>query len=223
MIIGLSGLAGSGKDTVGDFLVQDHGFVKVALADEIKRTAQRWYDFTDSQLWGPSEMRNAPDKRYPKGPDEYLTPRYVLQFLGTEAGRQFYDNTWVDITLRAARLILGPIYNHAAYSQKHGVQMCGCWNDDRHSTHPPGWKNPLQGVVIPDVRFKNEIKAIREAGGKLVRIVRRGAGLQGAGAQHRSETEQTEIPDSEFDHIITNYDTLEWLRQLVERMMIRLS
>ena len=35
-IIGLSGPAGSGKDTVADFLCQTQGFVQIAFADHIR-------------------------------------------------------------------------------------------------------------------------------------------------------------------------------------------
>ena len=37
MLVGITGKAGSGKDTVGDYLVKSHGFKKIALADPIKR------------------------------------------------------------------------------------------------------------------------------------------------------------------------------------------
>ena len=37
MLIGICGKAGAGKDTVGDFLIQNYGFNKIALADPIKR------------------------------------------------------------------------------------------------------------------------------------------------------------------------------------------
>src|SRR6266404_2066963 len=122
MLVGLSGLAGSGKDTAADHLVAKHNFVKVSLADPLKRMCRDAFDFTDDQLWGPSEKRNAPDERYRRKPTQhmlhgrdfntttdkcytcgaekpwppglggeecfhYLTPRYALQKLGTEWGR----------------------------------------------------------------------------------------------------------------------------------------
>ncbi len=65
LLLGISGLAGSGKDTAADIFVAKHGFVKVALADPIKRIARDLWGFTELQLWGPSAERNAPDLRYP--------------------------------------------------------------------------------------------------------------------------------------------------------------
>ncbi len=51
-------------------------------------------------------------------------------------------------------------------------------------------ENPGHSVVIPDCRFVNEARAVREAGGQVWRIVRPGAGLDGAAALHPSEMEQ---------------------------------
>src|SRR5689334_14415060 len=134
LIIGLSGLAGSGKDFVANLLVDQHNFVKIALADPLKRICQEVFDFSDEQLWGPSEERNKPDKRYFTGKIKdtivdyedvrillllengfepsheeimnackiYLTPRFALQSLGTEWGRNCYPEVWTDYTLRIA-------------------------------------------------------------------------------------------------------------------------
>jgi hypothetical protein len=69
-IIGIAGRrddgssAGAGKDEVAKFLEKNHDFVIVSFADEIKRTAMRWYDFTPEQLWG--SKKEEPDLRYPR-------------------------------------------------------------------------------------------------------------------------------------------------------------
>lgn len=218
-LIGVCGMAGSGKDTFADFLVRDHGWVKIALADPLKRFCQEVFDFSDEQLWGPSEKRNAPDRRYviSKGYEEvvkrfeatgdleraasyaeqaYLTPRYALQQLGTEWGRRCYPDVWVKLALRNARDLLRPV-------------------DDSGLN---GFGN-IQGVVISDVRFKNEVAAIQDAGGTVVRLLR-GAPLPGEAGRHQSETEVQEIPDSLFDHVIDNREfTLEELRQAAGRLV----
>lgn len=67
MLVGLCGNAGVGKDAVADFMVKNHGFVRVALADPLKRICRDVYHFTDEQLWGSSAKRNAPDIRWPHG------------------------------------------------------------------------------------------------------------------------------------------------------------
>jgi hypothetical protein len=244
MILGLTGVAGSGKDTVADYLIQKFGYTRVALADPLKRIAQSVFNFSDEQLWGPSANRNEPDKRYlhrekrdicnpvlqtKSGvPEEHLTPRYALQMLGTW-GRDCYPNVWIDLALQTAKDLLGreqkcervspPGYEgpteyymgkaYPQYSPKKGL----------HDYRTRGVFLTPCGIVISDVRFKNEMAAIHKAGGKVIRIVRLGAGLQGATAQHESETEQKEVPDSDFDYVLVNDGTLEALEDRVVYMM----
>lgn len=196
MIIGISGRAGSGKDTAADFLVREYGFVKVSLADELKRICKRVFAFSEEQLWGPSEKRNEPDARYAG-----LTPRRALQTLGTEWGRACYENVWVEYTLRMAAELLKD--RELEYDARTG------------SGYLPFSNNNYKGVVIPDVRFKNEIDGLRKGGAKLVRVKRPGAGLTGAAGEHSSETEQDEVPDSTFDFVLENDGSLEDLQKKI--------
>lgn len=216
MILGISGLAGSGKDTFAKFLAEDHEFTVLSLADPLKRICREVFAFTDDQLWGPSEKRNQPDPRYPRQKcagcqtcaftcDHYyhLTPRYALQQLGTEWGRDCYPNIWVEYAMRtAATLLRDPDDGFVPhYNRWRGLTF-----------QPLGPYSLSKGVVIPDVRFRNEIEGIRAAGGKVVRIRREQSGLAGDAAMHASEREQAEIPDSEFDLVVQNDGTLEELR-----------
>jgi hypothetical protein len=230
-VVGLCGVAGSGKDTVADFLVKNHGFVKVAFADPLKRICKDVFNFTDEQLWGPSAMRNAADERYPRAHSIYeegmacgccnvsyeeadnkacfLTPRLALQLLGSEWGRDCYQNVWVDYALRVADNLLhksGILRSvHYSYNAKGGLAV----------TNVPVGPKP-KGVVISDVRFRNEVDAVSAAGGKVVRIVRKNSGLVGASAKHQSETEQNAIPDSLFDyHLLNHSESLDVLEAAV--------
>jgi hypothetical protein len=232
-ILGINGVAGAGKDSAADRLVSHHGYIKVSLADPLKRICQSVYGFTDDQLWGPSSSRNAPDKRYirerharhewqeattkpremrtargvkvasPKdhghhfqcsrcgalgdeNPAEcivYLTPRFALQILGTEFGRTCYPNTWIDLNIRTAKSIL---LEGKGYTPQRGLF-------ERTDKKP----SP-RGVVVPDVRFKNEMDAIAAEGGYLWRVKGpnepRPIKTEGW-RQHKSETEQAEVSD----------------------------
>lgn len=237
MIIGVSGLAGAGKDTSADHLVAKHRFVKVSLADPLKRIARDVYAFSEAQLWGPSHMRNAPDTRYvrevrdrhdwqedradpklfrclncnssslddPPKCTVYLTPRLCLQLLGTEWGRVCFGNTWVGLALRTAQELLSDDYSHYT-AQK------GYWSDVKTGS-------PTMGVVIPDVRFINEITAIREAGGKLIRIVRPASGLAGTAGMHASEQEQLSVPNSAFDSVLYNHGSIPDLQAALDSVL----
>lgn len=65
----LSGGAGSGKDTVAEMMVMRRHGVMVAQSDPMKRLVAQAFDFSDTQLWGPSSCRNAADDRFKPGPE----------------------------------------------------------------------------------------------------------------------------------------------------------
>lgn len=253
-LLGISGLAGSGKDTFASFF-QPFNAANVALADPLKRIARDVYDFSDQQLWGPSEERNKPDPRYPRrhtwhpinevegfvcaccgqkrriseshegSSPCYLTPRYALQLLGTDWGRQCYPNTWVDKCIRMASTLLygKPTRMHYVYALNYDgpreAYMGTTYplysaQEGAYDFQDRSEAGRIKLVTVSDVRFQNEIDAIQKAGGKVVRVKRPGAGLGGAAGQHPSEAEQLSIPDSAFDFVVENGGTLEELEAL---------
>lgn len=210
MLLGISGHAGAGKDTLADILVKEYGFVKIALADPLKRICQEVYQFSDAQLWGPSDKRNAPDLRYPTGRG-HLSPRIALQTLGTDWARTAYVDTWADYAVRIADQILNKGHEY----------------DPKVGTFKPPFYNRLFkigaiGVVISDVRFKNEMNKIRAAKGYVVRIKRPGASGEVGVPGHPSEEEQKSLSDLEFDHVIDNSGSINGLVRDIELMFNRL-
>lgn len=75
----------------------------------------------------------------------------------------------------------------------------------RRGDNPNWWVNTWKSavdqveglIVVDDVRFLNEAEAVREKGGKIIRLVRSDVPT---GGEHRSETEQLAI---EVDHTIS--------------------
>ncbi len=198
MIIGITGRAGAGKDSIADILVRERGFVKVSLADEMKRTCANWFQWGNETLWGPSERRNAPHARLGG-----LTARHALQQLGTEFGRACYENLWIDIALRAARKLEQGGYH---YTQSGGLEYAG-----EVLTGFPILSG--RAVVIPDVRFENEAIAIEQAGGRVIVVTREdGARLEGAAAAHVSELGWQTIALRERAWSLTNDRTLDDLK-----------
>lgn len=237
-IVMLSGNAGVGKDTVAQFLVKNHGAVTIAQADPMKRLAMKLFGFSEETLWGPSENRKTiaqyhqwddrfvgdwleevlplqslsswgPLKEWFQGIARLLNPtaRVILQTLGTEWGRAFSRDMWVDLALTTAKKLLGGGY---FYSRVGGLEGSA-------NFAPPNM------VVVTDGRFRNELLAVRSAGGATVKIVSPGSGLQGEAAKHSSETEQDGIPESWFDAVLTNDKAhgLESLEKLVGWMITK--
>src|SRR5690606_31617836 len=113
MIIGLTGQARAGKDTIAEFLAQKYGFVRIGLADPMKRFCQHLFDWNDEQVWGNKKEEGDPRyKRWERNEDgiilgsHQLSPRFALQTLGTEWGRLCCEDIWTIYGLRVAKELL---------------------------------------------------------------------------------------------------------------------
>jgi hypothetical protein len=141
MIIGFVGFIGSGKDTGADYLVNFHEFRRDSFANTLKDAVAAVFGWDRVLLEGRTkqarEWREQVDPWWAERlgmPN--LTPRWVLQYWGTEVCRKgFHDDIWI-----------------ASLENK--------------------LRTSKDNIVISDVRFPNEIKAIHNAGGKVIRVKR---------------------------------------------------
>ena len=100
MIIGTIGFIGCGKGTVADILVEKYGFVKLSFADAVKDATAAIFGWQRSLLEGDTEesriFRETRDEWWSEKTGKHITPRYMLQIMGTEAGRDvFHKDIWV--------------------------------------------------------------------------------------------------------------------------------
>ena len=214
MIIVISGQAGSGKDTAADFIVEKFGFVKVGLADILKRICKEIFDFSDERLYGPSEKRGEPDTRYLRGKD-YLSSRLALITLG-QAGRDCYESVWADYALRISKILIED--KSVMYTQQEGLVQrveqtsMGEWKRDDAP------KGIIPGVVISDGRYFDEIMTFKKENAFLIRIIRSNLPYNKY-AGHLSESGQSEIPDNIFDEVVMNDGSKEDLYAEITKIM----
>lgn len=199
-LIGLGGYMTSGKDAVADFLVSDHGYVKVGMSDVLNdallvmnpwipverrwsRKLRQFRLFRWLPMWAKNvRYRDLHDavgyveaKRNPE-------VRRLLQMLGTDVGRDMISETvWVDI-----------MFNRI----------------EQLRTRTP--------VVITAMRFRNELETLTSQGGVDVWVHRPGveAPTEALGA-HKSENDVS--PDL-FSWRLDNTGTLDDLRYEVRRL-----
>lgn len=108
--LALSGWRGSGKDTAAEYLVKEHGFIRVSFADALKELVAQQYDIPLEYMHEPSK-KELPLHQYPVIPGDpfgltihdlltselssgYWTPR-ALCILEGSTKRSVYSNYWV--------------------------------------------------------------------------------------------------------------------------------
>ena len=213
MIIGIVGLIGSGKDTIADYLQNIHQFRRESFAHTLKDAVASVFGWDRELLEGRTrESREWREQVDPWWSDRLditnLTPRYVLQYWGTEVARKaFHDDIWI-----------------ASLENK------------LRKTH--------DDIVISDCRFPNEIKAIKNAGGQVIRVTRglepkwyeaavslnRGANGNSTWALSHRKLEKLGIHASEtawvgtqFDAVLDNNNTVDDLYQQVNDLLAGLQ
>src|SRR5215831_5913870 len=101
MIIGLSGLKQSGKDTIAAYLVKEHGFERKAFADPLKQSVAALFDIPFSVV-DKYKLDDLCTVNIEAGFGAFhdMTFRTFLQRYGTESHRDvFGQDFWVDLTL----------------------------------------------------------------------------------------------------------------------------
>lgn len=128
-----------------------------------------------------------------------LTPRMILQLIGTEGGRNLlHPDIWVNAL-------------YSEYKQK-WIPSGDSVAEEDVSLIPeyPNW-------IITDSRFPNDVIRTREMGGILIRVNR--AECEGRENEHFSETALDNYTD--WDHVIENNGAIEDLIESVKNILIK--
>jgi hypothetical protein len=251
-ILIIAGNAGTGKDTMANYIAGRYGGVAVAQADPLKLMARDFFGFTDRQLFGPSEARNEIDPRlsgdgvsivsyfrqrfestaikwvdrlFPSRHAEamgelrswfngmlahapQLSPRLVLQTLGSEWGRTLDPEVWAQYARTVAMKLLS---GNNTYTKESGI------------VSEPGRK-PYNLALITDGRFANEILGTLAIGGGAVLVERPGNQLRAQAeasgvAGHVSESELDRIPGHFYTAKIVNGSSIIDLYRDADQMI----
>lgn len=140
-----------------------------------------------------------------------LTPRELLQKLGTECGRQIiHPNIWINALFVDYKLDNGIVIEPISEENKgkYPIGQAPIFQQYYRESQFPNW-------IITDVRFKNEAKAIKDRGGIVIRINRDSLNIK-----ENSHQSEIDLDDYEFDYTIYNNSDISSLINSVRDMLI---
>jgi len=132
-----------------------------------------------------------------------LTPRKLLQLLGTECGREIiHPNIWVNALF-------------ADYNTPNTVEVSynGVIDESESYTTGSRW-------IVTDVRFPNEAQAIKDRGGIVIRVDRPQYLDNGLVIRKDEHASETALDDYEFDHVIDNNGSIDELIEKVKQLKL---
>ncbi len=95
-LIAVAGLARSGKDTIGQYLVQSYGFTRVGFADPIKH----YIHVLNPYLADGRRIKDVVDETGIEAAKEIEEVRRLYQVFGTDVGRDIDNNIWLNLCRR---------------------------------------------------------------------------------------------------------------------------
>jgi hypothetical protein len=208
MIIGVCGFIGSGKDTIADYLTNFHGFRRESFANSLKDAVAYVFGWDRTMLEGRTKMaREWREQVDPWWANRLnmpnLTPRWVLQYWGTEVCRKsFHDDIWIASLENKLR------------NSKDDIVISDCrFPNEIKSIKDAG------GIVIrvkrgPDPDWYDDA-ADMNAGDRCMNYMLAKTRMQQLGI-HASETAWV---GTKFDAVLTNDDTIDDLMSKVKDLV----
>lgn len=164
-LIGLTGLAGTGKDSAALYLCQEYGFVQAAFADPLRSMVLQFLEEAGLDHAWLTERRCK--ERLITGLG--VSARALMQTLGTEVGRALHPDLWVrHLGLRLGldgqpgstpvhdRIVISDVRfgNEAAWLRARGGRLVRLHRDTAAGVRPHASELQVQ-ILSPDVDLWN--------------------------------------------------------------------
>ena len=237
-LIGISGKAGAGKDLVGviiQYLVHTTGIINM----------EYWEDFKNKSTFNQIVFSQYVIKKFA---DKLKT--IVCLLIGCTR-EQLEDREFKETSLGVEWRVFKHILNDSILSpQEMSIQHAlhngvrDCFYEEinltprlllqvvgtdlfRNQLHPNTWVNASfanylnNAWIFTDVRFPNELEAIKKRKGITIRVNRGLVERTGKMIQGPEHISETALDDAKFDYVIENNGTIEELIEQVKKILIK--
>lgn len=145
-LISISGLIGSGKDTIANYLVEEHNFVQLSFSSTLKDCLSIIFGWDREMLDGKTKehrlTRDRIDVKWAISLGRPMfTPRFAMTHIGTDIMRKcFDDQIWVLALKNKIEKLLE--------------------------------QNPDINIVVSDARYENELEMLKSLGFNSLEVIR---------------------------------------------------
>lgn len=199
MLLGLTGVAQSGKSTVAEYLMNEYGFKEYLFSDGVKlalyrmnpiiMSTHRHGDYTQDVV---QYLQDVVDDFGWDSAKQIPMVRELLQRMGTEAGRDVHgQDVWVNRTFNQ-------MLKECEWDWK--------FEDDQLTKHA------VSDIVIPDLRFDNEAERIKHHGGVIIKVDRGNKPVN-------SHSSEKGIDATLIDVTFYNTGTLAEIKEGIDRLL----
>nr|QBK89033.1 MAG: uncharacterized protein LCMiAC02_01260 [Mimivirus LCMiAC02] len=231
-LIGFLARKHHGKNTAGDYLVKNYNFTEMAFATQLKEGIKAIYGLSDDQLYG--DKKETIDKFW------NVTPRTLMQWLGTDVFRKKDKDFWVKTLERKYLNFVGekqrsypmeglqskPTYLNFVGEKQRSYPMEGLQSKptylnfvgEKQRQNTNKTEINRANVVITDVRFQNEVDFIHKYNGIVIKIHRESINDT---STHIAEKGIDNIED--YDFLISNDGTIKDLHNNIQKIIISLD
>jgi hypothetical protein len=222
-LIAISGWKQNGKDTLADYLIAKHGATRVSFADPLKDLAAAEYGIPREDLDLPSR-KEQPILSMPVDPQDAFS-RMLSEFMFKEfrdaGGAQPTEFDYVQGKFQGI--------NQGSYTQLFWTPraLAILKGSSNRAVRSDFWvaqaiklANTKEGiVVISDLRYKSELKQMRDAFGDKMTTLR----VQRYDTSPSSDPSERDLDDGVFDFHVENKGTLEELYAKMEAILAQIK